>query len=693
MLAIPVSASSERDPSQPLRSGRFLRRIHDIAVASYTGFHDEIDQLLKLGCDEFGFESGAVTSLEAGKLEVLYSRGTDRIEKGSIFAPADTFCAEVIRTGQPLVIGDAAVGQWSSHPGFTKLGIRAYLGTPILFKGGLAGSVCFLDWRVQPKSLHEDDLELLQLLAQRIESVLERLEFADALRQSEALFRATFEHANVGIAHVGIDGNWLKVNPRLCEIMGYTADELRSMTFQELTHPNDLESTLDWYRQALDGEIDSYSMQKRYVRKDGYTVWAQLTVKLLRDDKGTPPYFISVIEDITEQKSAERARKRFEERVQETQKLESLGVLAGGIAHDFNNLLTAIMGNVSFARESIDPQSSLYDQLTRIENAASHAADLTDQLLAYAGKGAFVVQALDVGEIIDGMQNLLHTAVSKKAQIGWQRRQQPTPVQADATQLRQVLMNLMTNASEALEDRSGVISISVAPVTIEHGDEFDASWTIEPRPGSYFALRVADDGCGMTAETRRRLFEPFFSQKFIGRGLGLSAVLGIVRGHNGALRVQSVLGEGTTMTVLFPAAEAVSAAATDQNETMDASSQSALVVDDEENVRDVAARMIEHLGIRTTTASNGAEAMQLVAAAPHDYSLILLDVTMPGVAIEETIAGLRAANPGIPVVLMSGYNEEEVTALMTAYGLSGFLKKPFTLAAVKERVSTALATD
>ena len=374
-------------------SESFLRQIHDVAVGCREGFLDEVEGLLELGRMEFGFEVGAVTEVKGEHLEILYTSGSERLAPGAVIANCDAFCAEVAIQGYPLLIDDAASSKWADHPAHTKLGLNSYVGTPIRLSGGRKGSVCFLNWTERPHPLGGSVPDQSLLLSQRIESVLERLEVSEALRESEALFRATFEQASVGIALVGTDGAWLKVNQTLCDMLGYSEPELMSLTFQDITHPGDLDKNLDLLSKALGKETDQYAMRKRYLTKQGESLWANLTTRLLRDQKGNPQHFISIIEDISEQVRSDEARRRFEERVQEAQKLESLGVLAGGVAHDFNNLLTAIMGNAIMAKNAASNNATLHDQLKQIEAAAQHAADLTNQLLAYnTGKGALVTQ-------------------------------------------------------------------------------------------------------------------------------------------------------------------------------------------------------------------------------------------------------------------------------------------------------------
>jgi two-component system cell cycle sensor histidine kinase/response regulator CckA len=665
----------------PQSGESFLSKIHEIAIGANHHTDDEIEKLLALGYAEFGFEGACVTSLESGMLTVLHSLDAERLAPGTAMEAPDAFCAEVVRRGHPLFIEDVEGGEWSDHPSCLKLGIKAYVGAPILFRGGLQGSVCFLDWDSKHQPLSSSERENLILLAQRIESVLERREVAGALEESETLFRATFELARAGIAHVGLNGDWIHVNPRICKIFGYPPEELTKLTFQDITYPEDLEPGLGLYQQALDGEIDHYTLQKRYLHKDGKIIWASLSARLVRSITNEPLYFIAVVEDITEQRQAAEMHRRFEDQVQEAQKLESLGLLAGGIAHDFNNLLTAILGNVSIAQDTAPSGSALSNQLQQIDKAARHAADLTNQLLAYAGKGAFVVQTVNLNDVVDDMQNLLSTALSKNANLVRSKPNKPMLTRADPTQVRQVIMNLMTNASEALDQQPGNITLNVERQTIGPDDPIDDRWAIPPTPGVYVALHVSDDGHGMDQETQNRLFEPFFTRKFVGRGLGLSAVLGIIRNHGGAIRVLSRPGEGTKVSVLFAAdddAQMPEASAASTTSSRPQSTGLALIVDDEASVRDVASKMTQHLGYKVVTAEDGRSAVDMVTKC-QELRFVLLDLTMPGIGIEETVAEIHKQSPHLPIFLMSGYNEQDAMTTLAHPGLAGFLKKPFSL--------------
>jgi PAS domain S-box-containing protein len=398
--------------------------------------------------------------------------------------------------------------------------------------------------------------------------------------------------------------------------------------------------------------------------------------------EGAPPQLLVIARDITERKRAEEEKKLIERKLQETAKLESLGVLAGGIAHDFNNLLTGILGYASLARMQLPPGSPLVHHLEQIENGAHRAADLCMQMLAYAGKGRFVVARTDLNAIIAESTHLLHLSVGKNAVLKCDLAPALPLILADVNQMRQVLLNLVINASESLGERGGLIRVATGVARLDRDDLSDAHLVPELSEGEHVFLEVGDTGCGMTAQMRSRIFEPFFTTKFTGRGLGLAAVLGIVRAHQGAIKVASEVNRGTTFRLFFPCAgEPEETTFFPAGGIRWRGEGDVLVVDDEETVRDVTAQMLEAFGFRVAVAQDGREAIALFRER-GPFTFVLLDLTMPHLGGEETFRELRQMCPAVRVILMSGYSEQEATAHFVGEGLAGFLQKPFRAAAL-----------
>ena len=391
-----------------------------------------------------------------------------------------------------------------------------------------------------------------------------------------------------------------------------------------------------------------------------------------------------------ERREAEEEKLNLERQVQRAQKMESLGVLAGGIAHDFNNLLMVVLGHAELALKEISPTSPSRRNLEEISTAAQRAADLSRQMLAYSGKAVFTVVRVGLRELVEEIAHLLKAAISKKATLNLHLEPDLPPIEADPSQIQQIVMNLIINASEAIGDKTGVITVSVGATRCD--EEYLRKTELHDglSPGLYVHLEVTDTGSGMDAETRSRIFEPFFTTKFTGRGLGLAAVLGIVRAHKGALEVSSEPGKGTTFKVLFPALE-------DAGERERPSSSSALsdwrgkgtllLVDDEESLTALGRRMLEHLGFTVLTAANGLQAVELYRTRGKEIDLVLMDLTMPHMDGAEALGELRRLNPDVRVVLASGYSREDVAARFAGMGPDGVLQKPYTLAKLREALA------
>jgi PAS domain S-box-containing protein len=424
-------------------------------------------------------------------------------------------------------------------------------------------------------------------------------------------------------------------------------------------------------------------------RADGSKVILLANAVPLHDGDGRARGCVATFQDITGLVEMEERRREMDRKLQDTQKLESLGVLAGGIAHDFNNLLTGILGNASLARLELPNHSAMLPHLQQIEQAAHRAADLCQQMLAYSGKGRFVVQQLDLNELVRHTTHLLTISISKKCALHFNLVPGLPPVTADATQLRQIIMNLVINASEAIGENSGTITVTTSATRVDHNYLATLLHPGDLVPGEYVCLEVSDTGSGMDAATLQRIFEPFFTTKFTGRGLGLAAVHGIVRGHKGAIKVYSEPGRGSTFKLFLPRAEGAAATATIALPPTDTTWRGrghVLIIDDEEPVRAVAARMLGALGFTTEVAVDGRVAVEQFRRDPTRYALVLLDLTMPHMDGEETFRQLRHLNPGVKVVLMSGYNQQDAIGRFTGKGLAGFVQKPFEI----ERILTAV---
>jgi signal transduction histidine kinase len=394
--------------------------------------------------------------------------------------------------------------------------------------------------------------------------------------------------------------------------------------------------------------------------------------------------------EIVERELAEEERRKVQAQLLHGQKLESLGVLSGGIAHDFNNLLVGILGNAGLALQDLPADSPVRETILDIEIAATRAAELTRQLLAYAGKAEFVVRAVNLSELVREMSHLLAAAVAKNARLDYRCERDLPWIEADATQLRQVVMNLITNASEAIGAEHGAIVVTTGTMEVDRAYLTESQLGADLAPGCYVFVEVQDDGQGMHPATQARIFDPFFTTKFTGRGLGLAAVLGIIRAHRGAIRLTSTPERGTTIRVLLPCGEepanlpgaAPEAAAADTSLT-----GTVLVVDDEPSVRAVARRILESQGFTVRVAAGGIEALQILRGDPSAVDIVLLDMTMPDMSGTITLAELLRIRPGLPVLLSSGYVQDDTGSDTPA---AGFIQKPYRPSDLVSAVRRAL---
>jgi len=516
--------------------------------------------------------------------------------------------------------------------------------------------------------------------------ITERKKAAESLQASETKFRTIFDSANDAIfIHDVESGAIIDVNQRMCEMFGVTRAEALSAAVEKFSSgvsPFRQEDAANWLKKAAEGTPQIFEWHARHT--NGTLFWIEVSMR--RATIGTDERILVMVRDITERKCAENERINLEKQILHAQKLESLGVLAGGIAHDFNNILTTVIGNADLALMRINPESPAVDNLKSIEKAAARAADLAKQMLAYSGKGKFVIGNHDINGLLEEMLHILQVSISKKAVLRLNLSRPLPPVEADATQLRQIIMNLVINASEAIGDKSGVIAITTGCMDCDRNYLKDVWLDENLTDGLYVTIEIADSGCGMDKETLVKLFDPFFTTKFTGRGLGMAAVLGIVRGHKGAVKVYSEPGKGSTFKILFPAsgkpAELFNHGT--PNDTWKGSGN-VLLVDDEETVRGIGAEMLKELGFNVVTANDGREAIETYKAGT-DFNFIILDLTMPHMDGEQCFRELRMLNPNVQVIMSSGFSELEVTQKFAGKGLAGFIPKPYKLSVLREAI-------
>ena len=567
-----------------------------------------------------------------------------------------------------------------------------WLGVPLRARGRIFGVLAVQSY--QPEyTLDEEDVRDLKLLASASSMAIERRRSEESLLRSERLYRTMVEKAKDGIVMV-VDGIIRLANQEVCSMLGQDRDEVVGSPYARFVAPSSQEMVDDRYRRRLAGEEVQSIYEVDLLRADGTTIPGELNSTALDLEEGRG--VLVFVRDLTERRRAEERRRQLERRLQHSQRLESLGVLAGGVAHDFNNLLMGVLGNAGLALKELEADNRARETIERLEKAALRAAELTNQLLAYSGKGSFVKESLHLNATVREMIDLLQSAVSRKVVIRTELEDGIPPVRADAAQLRQVLMNLIMNASEAIGDRSGVVTIRTGLLHVDGSYLSETYVGEEVDEGYYTFVEVSDTGEGMDEETRARIFDPFFSTKFAGRGLGLASVLGIARGHGGTVKVYSEPGRGSSFKVLLPAQTDSGGSRKEPPPAEEPRPQAGgtiMVVDDEESVRTVARLILEKAGYRVITASDGVEAEEIFAESGGGISLVLLDMTMPHRDGAETYTQLRRVDPGVRVILTSGYSESDATARFAGKGLAGFIQKPYTPGELVGLVRRVLGSD
>jgi len=497
-----------------------------------------------------------------------------------------------------------------------------------------------------------------------VHDVTERKNTEAALRASEERFRRVFEEGPLGLALVERNYRFSNVNRTLCEMVGYSENELVEKSFADITHPDDLDTDLELARRLMAGEMPFYRLEKRYVKKNGEIIWIHLTASMLRDERGEPLHGLAMVEDVTETKhNREEAFAR--------QKLESIGLLARGIAHDFNNLMGGVLAETEVAEMEVHDGDSPLETIRRIRSVALRGAEIVRELMLYSGQDEEdPLVSTDVSALVREMRDLLKTSIPKHVGLSLELSENLPPVMGKPSQLRQVVMNLIINASEAVGERTGTITVTTS-----------RQMNSASQPRECLKLEVRDTGAGMTDEVKARIFEPFFSTKAAGRGMGLAVLERVIRDHEGTISVGTAPGQGTKFEILLPALSEADPARRGGATPVApiahvAPRRTVLLVEDEEVLRMAISRLLRNSGFNVIDACDGLAALDLIRDGPA-FDVLVLDMSLPGVSSREVLDQARRLRSKLEVIITSAYSKGTVEAFFNGPPIERFLRKPF----------------
>ena len=519
--------------------------------------------------------------------------------------------------------------------------------------------------------------------------IAERIRIAEALEESEKLFRTFFMLGKVGMAITSPAKDWIRVNHQLCDMLLFSEEELMKMTWAAITHPEDLAVDEDQFDCILKGKIDGYSLDKRFIRKDGSILHTTLWIACLRNNKGEVEHLIAHLLDNTERIKADTDKKKLEAQLQQSQKMEAIGTLAGGIAHDFNNTLSPIIGFTELLQEDLPQDSPFQENIAEILQAGLRAKDLVKQILTFSRQHDQELKPVKIQALLTEALKLLASSIPKTIDIKTEINPDCGPVFADPTQIHQVIMNLVTNAYHSMQKSGGQLTVVLKQSEIESSPLGFS----ELLPGKYALLKVIDTGTGIKKGVLDKIFNPYFTTKKVGKGtgLGLSVVQGIVKSCHGELNVYSEPGKGTEIHVYLPIIKKpIKDIVLDPSEPVQGGPERILIVDDEETIVKMEKRLLERIGYHVVTSIGSIEALKKFKSDPAAFDLVITDMTMPGMTGIQLSNEIKKIRPNIPLIICTGFSDQINAETSRNFGIQGYVNKPIIIKKIAKTIRDVL---
>ncbi len=619
---------------------------------------------------------------------------------------SDGLIIRAFREQKPFLVKDVAKIIKQASPKRRKLmrrvGVKSFVCLPIVYERQSLGVMVVENNNLHRQPGHSEMSLLLGVASQTALSII-NARSVKKIRESERKYRLLADNSSDIIWVFDPFREQLTyVSPSVARVLGFAPEEFMELDLAEIFTPASLEHALAILGKELAAENNdrrsrlefhrSRTLELEQYRKDGSTLWIEVTATFIRNKDGRIVSLLGASRDISKRKRAEQEKKELEARLQQAHKMEAIGTLAGGIAHDFNNILGAVLGYAEMSLEDAEPGSLIHSNLTEVLTAGTRAKDLVKQILAFSRQAEQELRPVQVKLIVNEAVKLLRASLPSTIEIR-RRITSNSATLADATQIHQVMMNLCTNAHHAMAEEGGVLEVGLADVRIDNADE---ARELDLSPGCYLCLTVGDTGCGMPPEVIARIFDPFFTTKGRdkGTGMGLAVVHGIVKSHGGAVRMDSQPGRGTTFEIFLPVIrQAAESAAVADGERLPTGEEQILFVDDEKALVDLGRQMLERLGYKVICRTSSIEALELFKIRPEQFDLVITDMTMPNLTGDKLAAELKRLRPDIPIILCTGFSEQVTEAGVRQMDLQAFLFKPLVMNKLARTVRKVLDGD